>query len=317
MRSLNPDQLRTLAEVVALGNFSAAARRLNLTQPAVSLQIRELESRFGVQLIERRGRQAYATVPGQELVEHAARILSACETAEAGMRRFREGWIGRVSVATTLTALTYELPPILRKLRREHPKIELLVTNMPTRDSVDAVLQNTIDLALVTLPIKGTSLRVTPLRPEMLVAILPPDAKEVPDVVTPEFAATHPLILEHARGAVHALVTDWLGGRTLSQGAPMRIGTIEAVKQCVAAGLGLSIVPDIAVSSPSSDYVVRPLRPAVPCTLALIEQQGKPDNPALRIVRDALLELRAPFEAEKAAPRRPFSTGRRRARIAG
>ncbi len=58
MRSLNLDQLRTLIEVVELGNFSAAGRRLNLTQPAVSLQIRELEQRFNVKLIERRGRRA-------------------------------------------------------------------------------------------------------------------------------------------------------------------------------------------------------------------------------------------------------------------
>jgi DNA-binding transcriptional LysR family regulator len=270
MRSLNPDQLRTLIEVVALGNFSAAARRLNLTQPAVSLQIRELEQRFGVQLIERRGRRAYATVPGRELVEQAGRVLSACDVAESSMRRFRQGWLGRVSVATTLTALTYELPPILRKLRRDHPGIELLVTNMPTRDSVDAVLQNAIDLALVTLPIKGSPLRVTPLRPQLLVAILPADTKAVPDVVTPDFVASQPLILEHARGAVHALVMDWLAGRVLSQGTLMKIGTIEAVKQCVAAGLGLSIVPDVAVSEPTPDLIVRPLRPSVPCTLERI-----------------------------------------------
>ena len=65
MRSLNLDQLRALMEVVELGSFSAAARRLNLTQPAVSLQIRELERRFGVRLIERLGKQAHATVPGR------------------------------------------------------------------------------------------------------------------------------------------------------------------------------------------------------------------------------------------------------------
>ena len=57
MRSLNLDQLRTLLQVIELGSFSAAARRLNLTQPAVSLQIRELERRFGVRLIERMGKQ--------------------------------------------------------------------------------------------------------------------------------------------------------------------------------------------------------------------------------------------------------------------
>jgi DNA-binding transcriptional LysR family regulator len=301
MRSLNPDQLRTLIEVVTLGNFSAAARRLNLTQPAVSLQVRELEQRFGLQLIERRGRRAYPTVPGRELVEQASYILSACENAESSMRRFRQGWLGRVHLATTLTALTYDLPPILRTLCRDHPGVELAVTNMPTRDSVDAVLQNVVDLALVTLPVKGAPLQVTPLRPQVLVAILPADMKEVPDVVTPDFLASKPLIFEHARGAVHALVMNWLGGNVRLQGPPMKIGTIEAMKQCVASGLGISIVPDVAVSGPTPDFIVRPLRPSVPCTLALVEQRGKVDNPALRIVRDAILELRMPF-----APSAPF-----------
>ena len=75
MRSLNLDQLRALLEVVEFGSFSAAARRLNLTQPAISLQIRELERRFGVRLIERLGKQAHATAPGRALVEAAQRIF--------------------------------------------------------------------------------------------------------------------------------------------------------------------------------------------------------------------------------------------------
>src|SRR5579872_6543482 len=114
MRSLNLDQLRTLIEVLELGNFSAAARRLNLSQPAVSLHIRELEQHFGVPLIERMGRQAQATAPGRELAQHADRIFRECDEANSTMRRFRDGWLGRVHIGTTLTALTYQLPPILR-----------------------------------------------------------------------------------------------------------------------------------------------------------------------------------------------------------
>src|SRR6195256_6980948 len=121
MRSLNLDQLRALLEVVESGSFSAAARRLNLTQPAISLQIRELERRFGVRLIERLGKQAHATVPGRELVEAAQRILRECNHVDAAMRRFREGWTGRVHVGTTLTAMIYRLPPILRGWRLGDP----------------------------------------------------------------------------------------------------------------------------------------------------------------------------------------------------
>src|SRR5262245_53506558 len=94
MRCINLDQLRTLIEVVKCRSFSAAARRLNLSQPAVSLQIRELERRFGVPLIERFGKQAFATPPGRELIKEAQRIFDTCASAEDAMRRFRENWIG-------------------------------------------------------------------------------------------------------------------------------------------------------------------------------------------------------------------------------
>ena len=93
MRSLNLDQLRAFLEVVECGSFSAAARRLNLSQPAVSLQIRELEQRLGVQLVERLGKQAHATAPGRELVVAAQGIY---ESAISPMRRcavFAMAWL--------------------------------------------------------------------------------------------------------------------------------------------------------------------------------------------------------------------------------
>src|SRR5437016_2512783 len=128
MRGLNVDQLRTLVEVVELGSFSAAARRLNLTQPAVSLQIRELEARCGVKLVDRVGKQAIATAAGDELIEHARRIGAEAERALSAMRRHKDGHLGRVRVATGPTALAYLLPPVLQDLRAQHPQIDLIVT---------------------------------------------------------------------------------------------------------------------------------------------------------------------------------------------
>jgi DNA-binding transcriptional LysR family regulator len=292
MRSLSLDQLRTLSEVVAQGSFSAAARRLNLTQPAVSLQIRELESRWGVRLIERFGKQAHATVPGRDLIEHSRRILRECDAAELTMRRFRDGWLGRVHIGTTMTALMYALPPILRELRTAHPGIDIVVTNMATRDSVEKTIRNEIDFGLVTLPVKSAQLNITPLRPETLVAILPATTKNVPKAVTAEYAAQQPLVLEHERGAVHALVMQWLSKYLPLPREPMHLGIVEAAKQAVASGLGMSIVPDVSVAEPTPHFIVRPLNPPVPCTLALVEHRNKPNDPALEIVRQALLGLR-------------------------
>jgi DNA-binding transcriptional LysR family regulator len=293
MRNVNLDQLRALIEVVEHGSFSAAARLLNLTQPAISLQIRELERRFGVRLIERLGKQAHATGPGRDLVEAARRIFRECELADAAMRRYRDGWLGRVHIGTTHTALTYQLPPILRKLSRDYPGIDLHVMNMPTRESVERILQNKIDLALVTLPVPKKQLRITPLQPDLLVAIFPAGMRGVPDVVTPDYVAGQRLVMEHTGGAVHALVMRWLSGQTPVPRARMHLGTIENLKSAVASNLGMSIVPEVAVAARMPDIMVRPLRPQLPATLALIEHRSKPNEPALEIVRNALLALRA------------------------
>jgi len=302
MRSLNLDQLRTLVEVVACGSFSAAARRLNLTQPAVSLQIRELEARFGVQLIERLGKQAHATMPGEQLVEAARRIFQECEAADTELRRFRSGWLGRVRVATALTVLTYRLPPILNQLRADHPEIELVVSNMPTQDSVAGIIQNRVDLAVVMLPIENRQLQVMPLCEERLVAIFPRDRKNVPEEITPDYAATQPLLVEHARSSAYPLVMGWLTMQRPLLRDPVPIGTVEALKTAVASGLGMAIVPEIALAKHRSDFIVRALQPPLLRMLALVEHHNKANEPALQIVRSALLALRA--EKHKCSARR-------------
>ena len=99
MRSLNLDQLRALETVVALASFTGAARQLNLSQSAVSVQIRELEERCGVRLVERLGKKAYATA-GRPRGDRRTRAAFRDETdaIATAMRRFRDGWIGRVHI---------------------------------------------------------------------------------------------------------------------------------------------------------------------------------------------------------------------------
>ena len=186
---------------------------------------------------------------------------------------------------------------------------------MSTRESVEHVVQNKIDLALVTLPVEKRHLRITPLRAQVLVAILPPGTRDPPDEITPDYVARQRLLVEHRQGAVYALVMRWLSGRTSLPRPPMHLGTIEALKTAVEANLGMSIVPDVAVVKRTTDLVVRPLRPRVPCTLALVEHRAKPNAPALEIVRNALLGLRDRGE-HKPARTRANGAGRSRGRRA-
>jgi len=303
LRGLNLDQLRALLEVVEQGSFSAAARRLNLTQPAVSLQIRELERRFGLRLIERLGKQAHATAPGYELVEATRRIFRECDQADAAMRRFHEGWNGRVQVATTLTAMIYRLPPILRKVRLENSGIDLVVTNMPSEKGVQDVVQNKVDLALVHLPVSKRQLKITPLLSEAMVAIFPAGALGIPAEITPDYVAGQNLLVEQVSSAAYSLVLGWLAGHAPAQG-PTPLGTVETLKSAVASNLGMAIVPDIAVGMHNPDFIVRPLRPSLSRTLALIEHRNKPNEPALEIVRNALLGLQSDRADDSKAGRR-------------
>lgn len=291
MRIVNPDQLRSLLVVIESQSFSAAARRLHLSQPAVSTQIRELEKRFGVALVERLGKQVHATPPGRDLVEAARRVLQACEDAETVMRRYRDGWMGRVRIGTTNSALTHLLPPVLRKLSSDYPGIELHVTNLPTPESAEGIRQSRIDLAIVTLPVDKAQLDITPLLTERMVAVMPAGWDDIPDLVTPAYAVRQPVIMEHTRAALPGLILDWLK----SEGAPrvpMHLGTIEALKSAAAASLGMAIIPEMTLDGRESDIVVRQLDPPLERTLALIEHHSKGPSPALDIVRKAMLGIR-------------------------
>jgi DNA-binding transcriptional LysR family regulator len=135
-------------------------------------------------------------------------------------------------------------------------------------------------------------LRIMPLRSQNLVAIFPAGTQAVPAKITPSYVARQPLVIEHTRGAVYTLIMRWLAAELPLARAPMHLGTVEALKMAVKSKLGMSIVPDVAVGQREDDLITRPLRPSVPCTLALIEHRNKPNEPALEIVRNALLRLR-------------------------
>jgi DNA-binding transcriptional LysR family regulator len=293
VRSINPDHLRALTEVVAQGSFTRAAKRLNLAQPTVSLQIRDLEARIGVRLIDRLGKRAFPTAAGRELIEHAGRIARETDRLLTAMRRHRDGGMGQVRIGSSTTALIYHLPPVLQNLRTRHPNIELIVTTGTTTGVVERLLKNDVDLGIVSLPISERGLEVMPLKSEPLVAIFSTSVRKPPASVTPGFLLGHPLLLEYARAHVRAMIIDWLSAGGEEPRPAMELDNLEAVKRMVASGLGASIVPAAAISDTQekSGLIARPLRPALTRTLALVQRRDKPRDAALQHVRQALMTL--------------------------
>ncbi|MCG8597743.1 MAG: LysR family transcriptional regulator [Kiloniellales bacterium] len=294
MRDLRLDQLRTFTEVIAHGSFSAAAEKLRLTQPAVSLQVRQLEKRLGVRLIERVGKRATPTPAGAELLDHARRIDASVAAALEGMARHAGGTFGRVRIGTGATACIYLLPPVLRDLRRRFPNLEITVKTGNTAEVLKELEENALDLGLVTLPAPGRSFAVTPLLEDPFVAVAPAESAPLPKVLTPARLAERPLVLYEAGGNTRRVVDAWFARAGIAPTPVMDLGNVEAIKELVGAGLGCAVLPGLAVRDAGKrmPIVSRPLSPKLHRRLALVLRRDKILTEGLREAVKVLRGLR-------------------------
>lgn len=290
MGSLNLDQIRTFSDVVTSGSFSATAIRHNVSQPAVSFQIKQLEKRLGVRLIERIGRKAVPTAAGSELLEHAARIQGEVEATLEAMARHAGGTIGRVRIGTGATACIFLLPPLLRELRGRFPDLEITVTTGNTPEIVRAVEENALDIALVTMPVSSRVLAVESILDDEFMLVSPPGT-DLPEQMTPELLKGLPLILFEPSGNTRRLVDHWLAKNGVAQTPVMSLGSVEAIKELVGAGLGHAILPAMALRG--SEATARPLLPRLYRELAVVLRKDKVLHRGLREVAASLRHARS------------------------
>jgi DNA-binding transcriptional LysR family regulator len=295
MRSLNLDQLRAFVEVVARGSFTAAARELNLTQPAITHQVQELEKRFNVTLVERLGKRAHLTQAGEKLIEHARQLLDEDRRARASMRRFTDGGIGRVRIGTSMTMMMYALPPILRKLKTAHPQLEITLKAGLTSDTLKLLKANALDVGICALPVDPHAFDTMPLLDDELVAIVPAALGPVPKRVTPAFLSRCPLILGNQDSALYRVVMEWLSSSGPAPKPVMTFDNVEAIKSLVAVALGASIVPRLCLGDghvAMAGTIIAPLSPRAVRKVGLVQLRGKRPTEAMQLVTTALMGLR-------------------------
>jgi DNA-binding transcriptional LysR family regulator len=194
MMTLNLGNLATFRLVVQRGSFSAAADLLGLSQPAVSLQVRQLEQFLQTRLLERTGRGIKATAAGIALLAHSERIELAVGAAVQSVSEFNREISGSITLGTGATACIHLLPPLLQKLHQDHPLLTVRVTVGNTLEVVRAIEENRLDLGLCTLPANGRSLAVTPVLDEEFVGIFSDAQDDLPSPLTPEVLQSLPLI---------------------------------------------------------------------------------------------------------------------------
>lgn len=292
MADLNLAHLHAFALVAELGSFSAAADRLGVSQPAISAQIKQLERRCGVRLLERVGRRAAPTAAGAELLRWRGAIDGAIEGALDAVAQYCSEARGQVRLGAGATATIHLLPPVLGALRRQFPGLSVLVSTGNTADVVNAVEDNSLDLALVTLPVPPRGpLSATPVGQEAFVAVAPPGWLPGRGKAGPRALARHPMILFEPGANTRRLIDRWFQKMETPVRPVMELGSVEAIKEMVAAGLGCSILPAMAVTGKAArpDLDVRPLQPPLARELVLVLRRDKPVGRALHQVMQAIL----------------------------
>ena len=287
--------LRALAAVARHSSFSRAAGELGVTQPAVSMQVRQLEEALGQPLLERVGKRAFPTRAGEVLLAHAARAFHEIDAGVERVQQLGGVMAGRVRLGTSASISIYLLPPFLRRFRSRYPATELVVVTGNAPEIARAVVDNELDVGIVSLPVRERELTVTPFIDDELVAIAAPHPRwRGVRTITPDALAKEPLILYEQGGTVRRVIDGWFRQADVAPVRPMELGNTEAIKKLVEAGLGLSVTSWFSIRTELRSRMLTAIRLAPPLIrkIGVIRRRDKPKTPALDAFHAGLDQLR-------------------------
>ena len=306
---LDVRRLRVLREVAAQGSFSAAAEALVYTQSAISQQIAALEREAGTRLVDRSARGVTLTDAGRALVVHAEAILCRLDDAEAELDAIAGLRGGRLRLTTFATAGATVVPRAIVEFRRRHPGVELTLGPEEMDGGLAGLRAGEADIALMVATtfepsLPARDITYTPLLEDPMYLML---------------AADHPLAARSRLRLTDLVDEEWILGTTnrcpdgriliracQEAGFEPRIGfhsdDYMAIQGFVAAGFGVSFIPDLALAAVRDDVVIRslgarpPVRVVQAATLA-----GSWESPARAEMLSVLAEVSAEFESKRTA----------------
>lgn len=247
MADIKLKDLRYLVAVADTGHFGRAAERCFVSQPTLSAQLKKLEEYLGVPLVERQPRKALLTPAGAEIVARARRIVEASDEVVSIAQAHREPLAGRLRVAFLPTIGPYLLPMVAPKLRKELPRLELMLYEYQTATMLERLRSGDIDMGILALPVEMDGLAARALYDEPFVVAAPNDHP---------LAARKQLKISDLQGVTLLLLED---GHCLRDQAldvcnriavhekqDFRATSIETLRQMVASGAGVTLMPELA-----------------------------------------------------------------------
>ncbi len=236
------DQLQSFVEVARLKNFSRAAGKLGLTQPAISTQVRQLEDELGVRLFDRIGKRAFLTQPGVLLLEHAGKILNVRKEAQEALRDLLPSPPGHLTIGATEASCLYLLPKVFAAFKKKNAAAKVTVYRNFTAKIVTKLLEDSVDLGFVSLPLDVAVLETILLYREPIEVAVPPDHPLASSPgVTAEEIARYPWIFPKASRTRH-LLDEMFRRIRVPVHVTMELSGVETIKKFIGIGMGISLL---------------------------------------------------------------------------
>jgi DNA-binding transcriptional LysR family regulator len=292
--NMNLNHLAIFHAVAQAGGMTLGAERLDISQPAVSKQVRELERVLGVHLFDRIGRRVHLSQAGEILAGYARRLFALAHEAETAMADVRAAGRGSLAIGASTTIGAYLLPGVLAEFWRRHPRVELLVRIENTEQIHRRLAEHELDLGLTEGLVEEEELEAEVFHRDELVMIAAPGHRLVGRRrLSLSAVRDEPFILREPGSGTRAVEERALARLKLPVCTAMALGSTEAIKRVVAEGVGLAIVSRLAVAAecaagalaalPVADLrIVRPLH--------LVRRKGRRDGPVLQAFCGVLRE---------------------------
>jgi DNA-binding transcriptional LysR family regulator len=242
-------QLEILQAIAETGSFTASGRKLHVSQSAISRQILLLEDELGEPLFLRVGRQVRMTPAAEKLVQLGQRVFQDVqETVGAITDRTRE-LRGTLRLSGGMTVCLYVFPPLLKQLRRTHPKLDVQLTVAPAGRSIEEIRTGHVDAGLLTLPVEHADLITLPvLREELLILTMPTHPLARRKKIMPQDLAGEPFVLFEPGSGTRRVIDRFFLSENLEPHIVMDTENVEIIKAMVKTGLGIGIVPYMAIA---------------------------------------------------------------------
>ncbi len=298
-------QLRYFVAVAEERHFGRAAERLHIAQPPLSQQIRRFEAELGEPLLHRTTRSVELAPAGAVMLERGREILAAFDGAIEDARRAARGEYGRLAIGFTGSCTYSTLPSVAAALRSELPGVVLdLRGERLTPAQVAELLDGTLDLGLLRPPVHDRDLATEVVRSEPLVAVLPESHPLAATGAVPlERLAGEPFVTypSHFRSVVHNAVEDACAAHGFAPLAAHEVAETATLVSFVAAGLGVSLVPESVQNMSVRGAVYRPLADDATRVELAVAWRRHDERPVLTRALDVIRHHLAPQRSHRAA----------------